>query len=135
MTFIELKNNQRTNITSIDREHDEIAESISKLYELVNSGSIEEQISEMKNFQNLINTHFDHEDQLMQKYKDPGFISHKLEHNRMRMKTARVLDNLTLRKEKLENEYVAGLRIWLENHLVFKDIKLGEYLNSLGIYE
>ncbi len=135
MTFIELKEDQRVHVKSIDEAHDEIAESISRLYELVNKGSLEEQIAEMEHFQKILNEHFDHEDNLMKEYKDPGFISHKLEHNRMRLKTQRVLDSLNLNKEKLQMEYVTGLRNWLENHLIFKDIKLGEYLNSLGVYE
>ena len=133
MPFIELKEDQLINVKSLDEQHEEIARSISRLYQLIQNGSIEEQIEEMGKLNDLINKHFDFEDRIMVENKDPGFISHKLEHNRMRMKTARVYDTVRLNKEPLNEEYINGLKSWLENHLIFKDIKLGKYLNSIGI--
>lgn len=134
MTFIKLSEEMLVNVESIDKEHKQIADSINRLYQLVKKGTLQAQIKEMEIFNELINAHFDNEDRLMTEYKDPGFISHKLEHNRMRAKTQRVLDNLTVKGELLTEDYVTGLKTWLDNHLDFKDIKLGKYLNSLGIY-
>ncbi len=134
MPFIKIENYLKTNVKILDDEHNDIAKSINRLYELVKIGSIEEQIKEMENFSKLVNDHFDNEDRLMTEHKDPGYISHKLEHNRMRSKTTKVLDDLKRSKEPLTPDYVAGLKQWFENHLDFKDIKLGKHLNSVGIY-
>ena len=134
MTLIKLSKEKLVNVKSIDKQHNEIADSINRLYELVKKGTLQAQIKEMEKFNKLINEHFDNEDRLMVEYKDPGYISHKLEHNRMRAKTQSVLDNLKLKGEMLTEDYVTGLKTWLDNHLDFKDLKLGKYLNSLGIH-
>ncbi len=133
MPFIEITEEKLVHVEKIDRQHEEIAKTITNLYNLCRKGSHKKQITEMEKFKKLLNKHFDYEDHLMLENRDPGFISHKLEHNRVRQKTARVLDALILRGDDLKIEYVTGLKDWLDNHLIFKDIKLGKYLNSMGI--
>lgn len=133
MTFIEISEEKLVHVTTIDQQHMTIIESINRLYELTRSGTRKEQIKEMENFYRSINEHFDHENRLMVEHKDPGYISHKLEHNRMSEKTKRVLEAIRDKGEVLTEDYVTGLKTWLDNHLEFKDFKLGKYLNSLGI--
>ena len=131
MGFIEITKDELVNIKEIDDQHKILASIVNKIYKsLGDSKSISILMNE---FAAKSSEHFDTEDRLMTEYKDPNYISHKLEHDRMR----RVVDELNSKVQSgtttLGLVFVQNYKRWFTNHNRINDQKTAAYLVWQGV--
>ncbi len=130
--FIKWSNNDKCKVKIIDHQHAEIVQVINKIHNNLKKDNSLETIKFSENLLKFLKEHFDSEEQLMRKFNDPNFISHKLEHERMYKKTEKYLSNVINKNDKIDFEFLKSFRHWMFNHLDFNDKRLGTYLNSKG---
>jgi hemerythrin len=133
MNFIELSKDDLVNIKSIDDQHKEIIEILNKLHASFMKQENEEMIGNLNKLIEEMEVHFENEESLMKQYNYPGYISHKLEHDRIYNKTLVSADSNKSGKSQLSIEDLNSLKRWFFNHLELNDKKCGEFLVSKGL--
>ncbi|MCP4129287.1 MAG: bacteriohemerythrin [Gammaproteobacteria bacterium] len=124
-------------IQSLDNDHKHIIDLINSLAEAMAANECAEKLPEI--FDQLVNyvlTHFDREDQLMQRAQYPGLKEHRLQHEKLASK-------LTLLKEQANSqdmgfmsfELAEFLRSWLLNHIAMDDLQLKPYFAEAGLMD
>ncbi len=131
MNFISTDENTLVGIEAIDKQHKEFVKILNKLYSLKNSQDVEKKKEEMQKLEAHIKEHFQTELDLMVKYKDPGYISHKLEHERMEKKISQEVRKFAANPGTISEEFLNDLKRWFFNHLEFNDRKLAKHIKSV----
>jgi hemerythrin-like metal-binding protein len=127
MAFIEFTDKEKVNVKEIDEQHVEFVRILNAIYEKKDSD--EEELKQlMKELESHIKEHFKTELDLMIKYNDPGYISHKLEHERMELKVIKNVRNFLEGKSGIDPVFIEDLRRWFFNHLEFNDRKLAKHI-------
>lgn len=82
MALLEWKDDYRTGIGSIDYEHQNLIESISRIFE-EGSGEPGTLLAALAEIHALIEAHFALEEKIMRDYHYPAYIPHKQDHERL----------------------------------------------------
>ncbi|MFA7288347.1 MAG: bacteriohemerythrin [Melioribacteraceae bacterium] len=132
MKFIEFNDDASCNFNEIDNQHIQMINIANNLYDaiLINDKEII-----LKHFDELISdlhAHFEYEETLMKETKFQGYISHKLEHDRVLKHT--MDDAVAYKNGKINfgTENMKSFKTWFFNHLDFNDKKLGKFLAEKG---
>lgn len=133
MSFINWTNAELTNIKLIDEQHKETTELINEIYDSGSKKNKRAQLDFMKKLIEHLREHFETEERFMKEYSDSGYISHKLEHERLLNKVILTERKLKEGEEILGEEFFQSMRKWFYNHLDFKDSKLAKHLLSKGV--
>jgi hemerythrin len=123
-----MEEDRLTGVKLIDEEHRELAESINSVYEavlLVNKNLI---LLRLKGLLELLKTHFADEERLMKETRYPGYISHKLEHDRFFAQIEGLYAGYGKGTENFGTEYLRRIRHWFYNHLEINDIDCGKHI-------
>ncbi|WP_027389186.1 bacteriohemerythrin [Chrysiogenes arsenatis] len=132
--FIVWSDALNSGVNFIDSEHKQLVKIVNKLADAVRAGAGKEVLGKV--FNELLGytaDHFKDEETHMHKYQYPEYSAHKAEHEKL------VQQALTL-KSKFEagdllvaSDTLDFLKSWLTEHIMGRDIKLGEYLRSKGV--
>lgn len=76
--------------------------------------------------------HFEHEEQLMERYRYPGKAAHQEEHERFR-KQAYSLVRACVTPNSPLGPLVAAVEDWIDTHMREADARLAEFLNSCNV--
>lgn len=134
MPFVDFTEEEKVNIAAIDKQHSDIADIINKVHSDFTAGKRATIIDHLKLLIEEIEKHFETEEGYMKQYHFPGYISHKLEHDRFYNQWVSRFDKIKNDdKTMVDMEQIDGLKRWFFNHLQLSDKKVGEFLNSKGI--
>lgn len=128
MDFVDLTNEYLIHVDEIDAQHNEMAHLLNLMYEIMGQGLHEEEMILVDNLQEHVIIHFRTEEDLMKESKYPGYISHKMEHDRFAGKNQKFVDDVKNGSQVINLEYLKAARKWFFNHIEINDIKLGIYL-------
>lgn len=132
MSFIEIESTELVGVMLIDEQHQELAESINSIYESVLLVNKDLTTLRLKDFIQALKNHFDTEEKLMKDVKYPGYISHKLEHDRfytqMSLTEAEYAEGLV----NFGTENLRRVRQWFFNHIEINDKVCGKYILTVG---
>ncbi|PKL83449.1 MAG: hypothetical protein CVV24_04880 [Ignavibacteriae bacterium HGW-Ignavibacteriae-3] len=133
MAFIEFRSEDLVHIHSMDNEHHQIVLIINSLHNSVLNFDETLRLKEMKNLIETLENHFGNEEFLMKEYKFPGYISHKLEHDRFYTQTFKNTLKRPVDRPAFGIEELESIRRWFYNHIEIKDRKCAMFLIEKGL--
>lgn len=133
MSFIILKNEEATKVTKIDAQHEAIVSIINDLHELLPSEEKEQKSEKLNELLTVLKDHFATEENLMKEFRFENTFSHTQEHNKLIDKLIKYKNDFNADKIDLNLEFLISIKNWFHNHNKINDIKLGKFLNSLGV--
>ena len=117
----------------IDTQHKELFQRVNNLLDAMSKGKGRLEVEKVVDFLGeYVVSHFKAEEDLMQKYRYPGYTSHKIQHTRL-------ITTYTSMKVKINQEGVTPaltlqvqgqLGEWLINHIGKQDQVLGAFLKN-----
>lgn len=120
---------------SLDRDHDLLFLILRSLKPAIDIGSdVGADTRELFGVELLAyaEAHFEHEEQLMERYRYPGTAAHQEEHQRFR-KQAYALVRACVTPNALLGPLVAAVEDWIETHMREADARFAEFLNSRNV--
>ncbi len=131
--MFEFTNDCRIGIEQIDEEHRYLFELLNLAYILVTDDAQNDYYEDIKNIftelDNYAEMHFTHEEEYMEKIRDPELILQRTQHaffrERILMLDLKNIDERPNQKEVL-NELVQFLAKWLYRHILSSDILIGK---------
>ena len=133
MNFIEITKNELIGVNSIDEQHQSMAVLVNKLYDKILSADKKMIKNYLYKFLEVVEVHFETEENLMRSTKFPGYISHKLEHDRFYKQILTSTDRYSKGLETIGIEQLKSIKRWFFNHLDLSDKKCGKYFVENGI--
>ncbi len=133
MNFIEITKNELIGINSIDEQHQSMAILVNKLYDKIMSADKKMIKNYLYKLLEVVEVHFENEENLMRSTKFTGYFSHKLEHDRFYKQMLTSIDRFGKGLEMIGIEQLKGIRQWFFNHIELSDKKCGKYFIEKGI--
>lgn len=133
MSFISWKDNEATKVSEVDSQHQDIILLINQLHELLPSDEKETKSKKLYELLTVLDNHFSTEEKLMKENKFENTFSHVQEHEKMRKKLIKYKNDFNSDKVDLNLEFLLSVKNWFHNHNKINDIKMGKFLNSIGI--
>jgi len=122
------------NIDEIDEQHKVLVDMINGLHEAMRTGKgvkvLERLVDGLKNY---AVEHFGMEERYMEKFKYPGYLNHKKEHERFVGKVLEFETAFKQGKASLTMDVMHFLKDWLVGHIKGVDKKYGPFLNERGL--
>ena len=119
-------------VDEIDEDHRKLVNIFNILNHAVTEGDSPDYLLAV--LEELINCtvwHFSHEERLMLKYGYEGIEEHKMEHQEL-IQSAKGLQQELLQADKpVADEEIEFLEIWLTEHILTSDMRLGSYLSQV----
>ncbi len=124
-------------IQSLDNDHKHIIDLINSLAETMTANECAEKLPDI--FDQLVNyvlTHFDREEQLMQRVQYPGLEKHQLQHKKLASKLTQLKEQANSQDMGfISFELAEFLRSWLLNHIAMDDLQLRPYFAEAGLMD
>lgn len=133
MSFIDISKDHKVNIISIDNQHEILADIVNSIHGRIIKAEKSITLSEINNFLEVLENHFENEERLMKVNRYPGYYSHKLEHDRFYKQILTTIARLDKEKKNLDQKDLEGIRRWFYNHIEINDRKCGRFLSEKGI--
>ena len=124
--YIVWKDFYSVNNPLLDSEHKQIIEYVNELYTAMNSPS--DSAAKKRVLERLVQytqTHFDHEEKIMQEVDYPDLAAHKALHDDMRRQTIGLRTHLTLVTAR---DVLVFLKEWWLGHIQGEDKKYASYV-------
>jgi len=122
------------NIDEIDEQHKVLVDMINGLHEAMRTGKgvkvLEPLVDGLKNY---AVEHFGMEERYMEKFKYPGYLNHKKEHERFVGKVLEFETAFKQGKASLTMDVMHFLKDWLVGHIKGVDKKYGPFFNERGL--
>ena len=136
MALIELEDSLKLDIPEIDSQHETLVSLVNLLHENMLQGSGKAALDKiLSQLLKHTQTHFAYEEELMSRYKYPGYETHKSEHKRLMQH----LVDLTARYKKgdllLSFAVMLELKSWAVVHIEKSDMPLGTFLHNQKVTE
>jgi hemerythrin-like metal-binding protein len=133
MNFIEITKNDLIGVNSIDEQHQSMALLVNRLYDKIISSDKKIIQNYLYKLLEVVEVHFETEENLMRSTKFPGYISHKLEHDRFYKQILTSTDRFSKGLEMIGLVQLKGIKHWFFNHIELSDKKCGKYFIENGI--
>lgn len=132
--YITITKNELTSFKIIDDQHKEMIDLVNALYENLEIKNLKIEKDLLGKLVDHLRLHFDTEEKFMLDTKFPGYISHKLEHDRFYGKIADYFDKLQKgKKSVVDKELLRSIKNWFYNHLDFKDKRCAAFFIEKGV--
>jgi hemerythrin len=135
MPLIEWEDRMNIGVRELDAEHERLALLINQLFDAMQEGAGRAKLKEiLESLIDYTNTHFEHEEYLLEKTGYPNIEAHKKEHLNLRRQIIGMKEKYKSKQsDVITIEILTFLKNWLINHTTGSDKKLGPYLNAHGI--
>lgn len=133
MSFIDWTEEESVKVDTIDTQHKELAGLFNSLYGDVSDLKEKDILKDFDKILEYLEIHFGTEESLMKQYHFPGYISHKLEHDRFYNQILRTADKYKQQKINFGLEDMKSIRRWFFNHIEINDKKCGVFLAEKGV--
>jgi len=133
MSFIEWTNEEFVNIKKIDAQHSSMVNIVNDMHQHLSIPDRDKHIELFDSLITLLIEHCNTEEYYMKEYDYPGYISHKLEHDRFVKKITEFGKSVKTNEAKMNLEMLKSFKKWFFNHMDLNDRRLGEYLIEKGI--
>ncbi len=130
--FIEWTEKELVEVEVIDNQHLELVNLINNLHPQLGKLSLKEKNEYANQLVELLRGHFDTEENLMKCSHFPGYISHKLEHDRFYNKVLKISGLTKSGEPSITLDLLTTLKTWLINHLEINDRKCANYFIENG---
>ena len=134
MEYIQWQDKYSVNVKSIDEQHMHFVGILNKLYEAIQSNSVQELPGIIDEIVAYADTHFETEEGYFDDFKYEGAAEHKEEHNKLKLKVGEFLERKDEDPIKLSYELLDFLEDWLVKHLADLDQKYSRCFNEHGLY-
>ncbi|MEW5844507.1 MAG: bacteriohemerythrin [Bacteroidota bacterium] len=133
MKFMEMNSTDMVNVKQIDNQHIRLADDLNLIYDSVMACDKKKTFQLMNQFIEHLEEHFATEEKMMKEHRFPGYISHKLEHDRFYNQILKTAEMYGKDKEAFGSEQLKRIKVWFFNHLEINDKKCGEYFVERGV--
>ena len=124
----------RIGIKDIDAQHQILVRMICDLHEAMRTGKGKAQVEQVvKGLEDYAVEHFGFEEGLMKKYKYPGYVHHRKEHDAFVEKVMAFGEEFRAGKVALTNEVMNFLKNWLVGHIKSTDRKYAPFFKERGL--
>ena len=121
-------------IKDIDAQHKTLIQMICDLHEAMRTGKGKSQVEPiLKGLEDYAVEHFGFEESLMEKYKYPGYLNHRKEHDAFVQKVMDFGAQFRANKVALTTEVMDFLKNWLVGHIKGTDKKYSPFFNGRGV--
>lgn len=127
MKFMEMNSNDLVHVEQIDSQHKSLSDDINLVYNSVMAFDKKNTLKLLREFINHIGEHFKTEEKMMKEFAFPGYISHKLEHDRFYNQILKTTEKYEKNKEAFGLEQLKSIKRWFFNHIEISDKKMGVY--------
>jgi len=132
-TELEWSDKFSTDVSSVDRQHQELLYLSQKLLDVLSAGTatLEEKQAVFKNLVDHALEHFDYEERVMQNICYPNLTQHKREHDELRNEIAEISKDV-MSGEGVDDwkGLVSLVQVWLLRHIVSSDIPIREHIHQ-----
>jgi len=123
-----------TGVEQIDYEHYKIVNYINNLYQMFlnreSHSRMAKLLGELGEFAAL---HFEHEEELMQKYNYPRIKEQKIQHTKLIDTFTKYLEKLNSGNAKIDEEFIEFLNKWLRTHILQEDMQYSPFFKQKGL--
>jgi len=121
-------------IKDIDAQHKILVRMICELHEAMRTGKGKAQVEHIvKGLEDYAVEHFGFEESLMEKYKYPGYLNHRKEHDAFVEKVMAFGEEFRANKTALTTEIMDFLKNWLVGHIKGTDKKYAPFFHDRGV--
>ena len=118
-----------TNVDVCDQQHQELFKRINMLNDAVSEGQRAEIGSRLDNLINYVVEHFQTEERLMEEKSFNGLVKHREEHDNLVSTCADLQKKFHANEAEIEQETMAFLKNWLNQHIPVTDRSYGPALS------
>lgn len=133
MKFMEMTPTDMVHVEQIDNQHIRLADDLNSIYDSVMACDKKKTFQLMNQFIEHLEEHFATEEKMMKEHRFPGYISHKLEHDRFYNQILKTAEKYGKDKEAFGSEQLKRIKVWFFNHIEINDKKCGEYFVERGV--
>jgi hemerythrin-like metal-binding protein len=119
-------------VDEIDEDHRKLISIFNILNHAVTDGESPQYLSAV--LEELVNCtiwHFSHEERLMLKHGYEGMEEHKAIHRELIKSVKKLEQRILQADETMTDEDVEFLEVWLTEHILTEDMRLGSYLSQI----
>ncbi|MCL4551609.1 MAG: hemerythrin domain-containing protein [Bacteroidetes bacterium] len=127
MKFMEMTPTDMVHVEQIDNQHINLAEELNLIYDSVMACDKNKTLQLLNKLNVHLKEHFITEETMMKESSFPGYISHKLEHDRFHNQMIKTTEKYGKDKEVFGLEQLKRIKVWFFNHIEINDKKCGEY--------
>ena len=133
-TLITWNDRYSVGIAKIDAEHRKLVDLINELYAAILSGTSASVIAKvLDGLACYTFSHFAAEEGLMKRYRYPGYLQHKAEHDKLVEQVKQLQQELRAGKATVSQEVMSFLQRWLIGHILGVDKKYTSHLHAAGV--
>ena len=127
MKFMEMSDSDLVHIEKIDNQHKSLSDEVNIIYDSVIACDKKKTLKLLNELIDHLDEHFKTEEKMMKDSTYPGYISHKLEHDRFYHQMKRTTEKYSSGKDNYGLEHLKSIKRWFFNHIEINDKKCGEY--------
>ncbi|GJQ64579.1 MAG: hemerythrin [Melioribacteraceae bacterium] len=121
-------------VKDFDTEHQKLVELVNRLHDDMKLGKAKESIAGvLDELISYTQTHFRHEEKVMQANSYPGLLQHKAEHENLICQVAEFKQKFDTGSLTLSISIINFLSDWVKNHIMAVDKQYSDFLNSKGV--
>lgn len=121
-------------VKDFDNEHQKLVSLVNRLHDDMKVGKAKESIASVLNeLISYTQTHFRHEEVIMQANNYPAFAAHKAEHQKLINEVSAFKKKFDEGSMTLSVSIINFLRDWVKNHIQKVDKQYSDFLNSRGV--
>lgn len=119
-------------VDEIDEDHRKLIDIFNILNHALTEGESPDYLEAI--LEELVNCavwHFSHEERLMLKYAYPGMDEHKAIHRELIKNVSELQERILQADKTMTDEDIEFLEVWLTEHILTEDMRLGSYLSQV----
>ena len=134
MPLMTWKDEYSVKIQTIDSQHKKLIDLLNQIYDASRVGKGKEILGKILNeLVTYTKIHFATEEEFFKKFSYPGYIQHKIEHDKLTKQVTDFQEQYAIGRVTLSIEIMQFLKDWLNGHILGTDKKYSEFLNSKGL--